>query len=165
MKLAKWLAFTLVAALAVGGAMVARTRAAEAQQLNPALGADPGAHGQLGPGIVRQLGLSREQKRQIRAVLVGDKDKLTARLTAARDARVNLRSTIRTPGASENEIRGASAGVAAAEADLAVERAALYGKFSTILTAEQMARLNQLQQRADNLADGAIVRLGRRLSQ
>ncbi len=144
--------------------MVIKTRAAEARQLNAALAVGGAAQGPLGGRIARLLNLTPEQNRQIRAVLASDKEKLTTLLTAAHDARINLRTSIRTAGASENEIRGASAKVASAEADLAVERAALYGKISPILTADQLAKLNQLQQRADDLVDGAIAGLGRRLT-
>ena len=164
MKLSKWLVITLIAGVAVGGVMVVKAGAAEAAQLNAALGTGGGARGQLRARIARQLGLTPEQKRQIHAVLAADQDKLTGLLTAVHDARVSLRATIRTTGASENEIRGASAKLAAAQSDLAVERAALYGRISPILTADQLARLNQLQQRADNARTGAIAGLGRRLS-
>ena len=165
MKLAKWLAVTLAVGVVVGGALVVKTRAAEARQLNAALGVGGAAQAPPGGRIARLLNLTPEQKSQIRAVLAGDKVKLTTLLTTAHDARVNLRTSIRTTGASENEIRGASAKVASAESDLAVERAALYVKISPILTADQLAQLSQLQQRADDLRDGAIAGLGRRLTE
>ena len=166
MKLSKWLAITLAAAVVVGGVMVVKTRAAEAQQLNAALGVGgPGLRGQLGARIAQRLGLTPGQKQQIRAILVADKDKITSLLSAAHGARINLRATIRTAGATESDVRAASARVAATEADLAVERAALYGKISPILTADQLAKLNELQQRADDAVDGAIVGLGLRLTE
>ena len=165
MKLGKWLVIAAVAGVAVGGALVVKAKAAEAKQLNAALGVGGGgARGQLRARIAQQLGLTAEQKKQIRSVLVADKDKLTTLISTAHDSRVNLRTTIRTAGATENEIRGASAKVASAEADLAVERAAVYGKIAPILTAEQLAQLNQIQQRVDDAVDGAIAGLGRRLT-
>jgi len=145
--------------------VVVKSKAAEARELNAALNADGGAaQGPLGVRIAQRLGLTADQKKQIKAVLAADKDKLTTELAAVHDARIDLRKTVRTTGATENEIRGASAKVASAEADLAVERAALYGKIAPILTAGQMTQLAQLQQRADDAVDGAIVGLGRRLS-
>jgi Spy/CpxP family protein refolding chaperone len=163
MKLSKWLAITIAAAVVVGGVMVVKTRAAEAAELNAALGVG-GGRAPLRARIAQKLGLTLDQKKQIRAVMVADKDKITGLLTAAHGARINLRATIRTAGATESDIRAASAKVAATEADLAVERAALYGKVSPILTADQLAKLTQLQQRVDDAVDGAIVGLGRRLT-
>ena len=86
-------------------------------------------------------------------------------LTSLHDARIDLRETIQKPGASENEIRTASAKVAVFEADLAVERAKLYGKISPILTADQLAKVNEFQQRADDFVDGAIAAIGKRLAE
>jgi hypothetical protein len=48
---------------------------------------------------------------------------------------------------------------------LAVERAKLYGKISPVLTSEQLAKLDELQQRRDDLVDGAIAGFGRQLAQ
>ncbi|HZQ46238.1 MAG TPA: hypothetical protein VFC07_04440 [Verrucomicrobiae bacterium] len=166
MKLAKWLIVAAVVGVAVGGVLVVRTKAAEARQLNAVLGVDDGAaRPALDQRIAKRLGLTAEQKKQIKAVLAADSEKLTTDLKAIHDARVNLRATIRKTGTTENEIRGASAKVAAAEADLAVERAALYGKIAPILTADQMAQVNQLQERVDDAVDGAIGGLGRRLTE
>ncbi len=166
MKLAKWLIVAAVVGVAVGGVLVVRTKAAEARQLNAVLGVDDGAaRPALAQRIAKRLGLTAEQKKQIKAVLAADSEKLTTDLKAIHDARVNLRATIRKTGTTENEIRGASAKVAAAEADLAVERAVLYGKIAPILTADQMAQVNQLQERVDDAVDGAIGGLGRRLTE
>jgi Spy/CpxP family protein refolding chaperone len=148
----------MAAAVTAGGVLVVNARAAEARQ--------PGAGPGLGAGqMAQRLGLTREQRIQIRTVLAADRDKITGLLSAMHDARMNLRATIRKPGTSENEIRGAAAKMAAMQSDLAVERAALYGKISPILTAEQLARLEQLQQRADDRVDGAIEGFGRRLAE
>ena len=142
-----------------------KSKAAEAQQVNAALGAGgPGLKGQLRARVAQVLRLSPDQKHQIRAVMATEKDKRTTLRTAVHDARMNLRTTIRTAGSSENDIRAASAKVASAEADLAVERAALFGRISPILTADQLARLNRLQERVDNAVDGAIIGSGRRLT-
>jgi len=51
------------------------------------------------------------------------------------------------------------------EADFAVERAKLYGKISPVLTPDQLAKMDELQQRADDMVDGAIVGFGRRIAQ
>jgi Spy/CpxP family protein refolding chaperone len=166
MKLLKWLGITLAAAVLVGGFLVVKARAAEAQQLRAALGAGAGGgRGQLLARVADRLDLTADQKARIKAELAGDKDVLSGLLAKLHEARIDLRATIQKPGATENEIRGAAAKVASAEADLAVERARLYGRISPILTAGQLAKLNQLQQRVDDLVDAAIAMFAQRLTQ
>jgi len=158
MKTMKWLAITMAAAVAVCGVTMLKARAAETAPLR------------AGPGrflarAIEKLGLSPDQVAKIKAELSGEKDALTGILTSLHDARIDLRETIQKPGASENEIRTASAKVAVVEADLAVERAKLYGKISPILTADQLAKVNEFQQRADDFVDGAIAAIGKRLAE
>src|SRR5690349_79030 len=134
MRIAKWLGMTTAAVLVLGGVMVLKANAAGARGARAGLGQQP-----LLARAAERLGLSEDQKAKIKAELSADKETLGALMASMHDARVNLRSEIQKPGATENEIRGASARVAAVEADLAVERAKLYGRISSILTAEQLA--------------------------
>lgn len=150
----------MAAAVAVGGAMMVKAQT-NAPVQPPRLGA-----GLLASGRLRQrLGLTAGQTAAIKADLAADKDTLVGLLSSLHNARIALRETIRKPGATEDEIRAASAKVAAVEADLAVERAKLYGKISPVLTLGQLAKLDELQQRRDDLTDGAIAGFGRRLAQ
>jgi Spy/CpxP family protein refolding chaperone len=112
-----------------------------------------------------RLGLSPDQTAKIKAELAAEKGTLTPLIQTLHSARMGLRQTIQKSGVTENEVRGASAKVASAEADLAVERAKLYGRISPILTAQQLQRLNEMQQRADDLVDGAITLFGQRLNE
>jgi Spy/CpxP family protein refolding chaperone len=112
----------------------------------------------------QRLGLSDDQRTRIKAELLAEKDTLKTELQALHDARSNLRGTIQKQGVTEDEIRAAAAKSAVAAADLAVERAKLYGKISPILTAEQLAKVNEFQARMDDLVDGAILNLGQRLT-
>ena len=158
MKAVKWLAITMAAAVAVGGITILRARAAETAPLR------------AGPGrflarAIEKLGLSPDQVAKIKAELSGEKDALTGILTSLHDARIDLREIIQKPGASETDIRAAAAKVGAVEADLAVERAKLYGKISPILTADQLAKVNEFQQRVDDFVDGAIAAIGKRLAE
>lgn len=149
----------MVAALAAGGLSLTMAHA-RAQ--------DAGGHVVRGRFLAKakeKLGLSDEQVAQIKAVLGADKDKLTGELTAFHEARIALRETIQKPGVSDDDVRAASAKVAAAEADLAVERSHLYGKISPVLSADQLAKVNEFQERVDDFVDGAIVGFGRRLAQ
>jgi Spy/CpxP family protein refolding chaperone len=160
MKTVKWVVISLIIAAvgAIGGIVIAAQTSATA----PA-----GLGGRLlGTGRLRnQLGLTADQVATIKSDLAADKDALTKLLSAVHDARINLRETIRKSGASEADVRAASAKVAVAEADLAVERARLYGKISPVLTSDQLAKLDDLQERMDDLVDGAIAGFGRRLGQ
>jgi Spy/CpxP family protein refolding chaperone len=163
MKLAKWAAMVAAAGIAAGGIVVVRARAAEGAQLGAVLETG-GARG-LSGRVAQELDLTKDERKQIRSVLASDRDKIVTLVTAVHDARINLRQTIRTAGVTEIQVRDASAKVASAESDLAVERSVLYGKISPILTAEQLTKLSDLQERADEAVDGAIGVLGRRLAE
>jgi Spy/CpxP family protein refolding chaperone len=158
MKTSKWLAIAIAAAVAVGGMTVVRVRAQDA-------GIGHLGHGRFLARAKEKLGLSDDQVTQIKSQLSADKDKLTSLLSSWHDARVALRETIQKPGATESDIRTASVKVAAVEADLAVERARLYGKISPILTADQLAKVTEFQQRMDDFVDGAIMVFGKRLTE
>jgi Spy/CpxP family protein refolding chaperone len=161
MKNAKWIALAVAATIAVGGGMMVKAQTNAPVQTPPRPGAGLFASGRLR----QRLGLTAEQTTTIKADLAADKDTLVSLLSSLHNARIALRETIRKPGATEDEIRAASAKVAAVESDLAVERARLYGKISPVLTPEQLAKLDELQQRRDDMTDGAIAGFGRRLAQ
>lgn len=145
---------SLAAALAAGGFTATNVLAAA-----PPAAAAP-VRGKFLQRIADKLNLTAEQRTQIRAVLIGEKDALVPLASAVHDARKNLRSAIRASDASEASVRAAAAKVAAAEADLAVERMKLYGKIAPILTEAQRQQLSDLQQRADDFVENAISRLG-----
>ena len=146
----KILAFTLAAAVFAGGFTATQLSAADASTPAP---------GNILQRIADRLNLSPEQRTQIRGILLGDKDHLKLLLGQLHDARKNLRTAIRASDASEASVRAASAKVAAAESDLAVERMKLYGKIAPILTEAQRQQLTDLQQRADDFVDNVIARL------
>lgn len=149
----KILICTLAAALAAGGFIVTKTYAAESAANAP-------AHGRFLQRLADKLNLTTDQRTQIKAVLTGDKDTLAPLLSSLHEARIGLRTAIRASGATEMSVRAASAKVAAAEADLAVERMKLYAKIAPILTAAQRQQLTDLQQRADGFVDNVIARMG-----
>jgi Spy/CpxP family protein refolding chaperone len=159
MKTSKWLVITLAAAVAAGGLFTLTTRAE-----NPAA-ARGQFRGRLLERAKEKLGLSDAQVTQIKAVLKGDKVNPTSLLARLHAARAGLRSAIQAPDATEASVRAASAKVAAAEADLAVERLRLFGKISPILTEDQRAKLSEMQSRLDEFADGVINRIGERLAE
>jgi len=154
MKTNKWLTLTLAALLNFGGLIT-----------TPALAADTNApaHGRFFQRIAHRLNLTDDQKAQIKVILRSEKDTLKPLLGQLHTARQNLRAAIQAGDANETTVRAASAKVAAAEADLAVERMKIYGKIAPILTEAQRQQLSELQQRADDFADLAIARVGDRL--
>ena len=154
----KWLLITVAAVVAAGGLTVAVARAQDT-------GAGHFGRGRFLQRAKEKLGLSNDQVSQIKVVLSTDKDTLTSLLSSWHDARVALRETIQKPGASESDIRAASAKVAAIEADFAVERAKLYGKISPILTPDQLSKVEDFQQRMVDFVDGAIAVFGKRLTE
>jgi Spy/CpxP family protein refolding chaperone len=149
----KILAGSLAAALAACGFIATPTLAADKTAAGPA----PGRPLQR---LADKLNLTGDQRTQIKAVIAGEKDTLAPLLGGLHDARKNLRTAIRANDASEAGVRAASAKVAAAEADLAVERMKLFGKIAPLLTDAQRQQLADLQERADDFVDNAIARLG-----
>ena len=89
-----------------------------------------------------------------------EKDVLKPIVDRLHDARKNLRTAIHAGDASESSVRAASAKVAGAEADLAVERMKLYGKIAPVLTDEQRQKIAEFEQQADEFADKVIARIG-----
>jgi len=114
----------------------------------------------LAQRIAHKLNLTADQRSQIKSALTAEKDTLTPLLAAAHDARKNLRDAIRAGNATETSVQAASAKVAAAEADLAVERMKLYGKIAPVLTDAQREQLADMQQRADDFVDHLLARIG-----
>jgi len=159
MKTSKWYSLTLAAALAAGGVITVPTQAATPD--NRAPGA---RQTHLRQRAHEALGITPEQKQQIRAMLRQEKDTLLPLARQLHEARVALRRAIRAQDATETSVRAAAAQVAALEADLAVERFELFGKLSPMLTAEQHEKLETFQTKIDDFVDAAIDRLGERMA-
>jgi Spy/CpxP family protein refolding chaperone len=160
MKTTKLFALTLAAALTAGGLITVKSLAAD----NSTAAATP-LRGQLLQRIAEKLNLTGDQKSQIKTILVGEKDTLQNLLGQLHDARKNLRAAIQAGDANESSVRAASARVASAEADLAVERMKLFSKISPVLTDEQRQKISDFTQRADDFADNAIAHIGDALVQ
>ena len=147
----KFLAIATATVIAAGG-LSSTTLAADA------------AAGPVRPRMLQRIGeklnLTGDQKAQIKSIFRSERDTLAPLLAALHEARENLRAAIRASDANETSVRAASAKVAAAEADLAVERMKLYGKIAPILTDEQKQQLAEMQQRADDFVDNVIARIG-----
>jgi protein CpxP len=93
-----------------------------------------------------QLGLSDDQRAQVKSILAGHQADFQALQTKMRPARQALQNAIMN-GADEATIRQAAAGVAAAQADGAVLRAHVHAQVFAVLTPDQQAKAKQLQAR------------------
>ena len=148
----------MAAAIIVGGITVSRIQAAQS--------AGPFAQHRaaLRSRLIEKLGLTEEQVAKIKAELRAEKDTLTSLLKRLHDAHEQLRSTIQQDGVTEDAVRAAASRVAEVQADIAVERAKLHGKISPILTEDQLAQMNEFQQKVDAFLDRAIETIGERLA-
>ena len=102
--------------------------------------------------------MTADQKAQIRDVLGKyrpETEPAVRQLVAERQA---LRRMIQGGAADESAIRGQAAKVASLEAGLAVMRARAAKEVRTLLTAEQLARLEELQTKRDQKADRMMER-------
>jgi Spy/CpxP family protein refolding chaperone len=131
------------------GAFVAMAFLVLAAGLSHAHGARRGG-GEGFPGtyperLLDRLGATAEQKAQIRETLGKyrpEAEPAVRQLAAERQA---LRRMIRDGAADENAIRAQSAKVSSLEADLAVVRARAAKEVRSFLTAEQIAKLGELE--------------------
>lgn len=153
----KMLILTLAAGLGAGGLFVHH---AHAENAGPRR-----APGALLQRAKDKLGLTDAQTAQIRDVLKGERETLATLARAGHDAHIKLRQTIQKDDATEAEIRSASAEVAKAQADMAVERHTLFGKLKPILTKDQLEKVTAMQDRLDSFMDSAISSFEERLGQ
>ena len=149
----KILICTLAAAVVAGGLAATKIFAADNSSATT-------ARGQIFQRIAEKLNLTADQKSQIKTILTGQRDTLQPLLAALHEARENLRTAIRAGDATKASVRAASAKVAAAESDLAVERMKIYGKIAPVLTDEQRQKIAAFEQRADEFVDNVIAQIG-----
>ena len=110
--------------------------------------------------IAQKLELTDAQRADVKKVLSGEQEKLKPLLAASHEARKQLREAIRAADANETSVRAASAQLAAAAADLAVERMKIFAKLSPILTGEQRAKISEFESRMDGVAAAMFARTG-----
>jgi Spy/CpxP family protein refolding chaperone len=123
-----------------------------------------GGHGPMGGPFMAirrglaQLGLTDQQKTQIKAIFAGHKSDLQGFAAKMKPARQALNNAIWT-GADEATIRAKAADVAAVQADMDVFRATVHAQVFAVLTPDQQAKAKQLQQQAQTRGMGR--RMGR----
>ncbi|MDB6026951.1 MAG: hypothetical protein JWM68_3174 [Verrucomicrobiales bacterium] len=148
--------FSLVAAVALmtGGFAVYKVRAAE------------GARSERGPvlqRIIKGLDLKDEQLDKIKTELRAEKDTIVPIIKNLHASRKALREAIHASGATEASVREASKKVATAESDFAVERMKLSAKIGPILTEEQIAKVKQFEEKADEAVIAVLKKVGEAL--
>lgn len=150
-----WIA--AAALLLAGGGFVYELQAAK----TGALGSGR-FHGLIAQRIAEKLGLNDDQIAQIKKVRNEEKAYVLAKVSDLHKARVEMRAVIQqqTGKVDEKAVRAAHARVAAVEADLAVERAKIYAKISPILTPEQLAKVQEFQQRKDENVQWFLKNIG-----
>jgi len=117
-----------------------------------------GPEGMYSGRVLDRLGATAEQKAQVREVLGKfrpETEPAVRQLVAERQA---LRKMIRGGAADEAAIRGQAAKVAALESDIAVMRARAAKEVRTLLTADQLARLGELQATRERKTDRMMER-------
>jgi len=112
----------------------------------------PGGFGHHGRGDwmdgmadFRQLGLSDDQKGQIRAAMSAHRDEFKALFDRARTARQAQQAAVEQVPMNEQQIRAAATEVAAVEADMAVLRARVHEQVYSALTPDQQTQLKALK--------------------
>jgi Spy/CpxP family protein refolding chaperone len=98
-----------------------------------------------GPAPGRRLGLSDDQKEQIRGILKSHSAELDAQRLAARGGRKALREAMAAQPVDETRIRQQALALGEVRADGAVLRARIRSEIWPILTTEQQEKARQLR--------------------
>jgi Spy/CpxP family protein refolding chaperone len=107
---------------------------------------------------LRELGLTDDQRQQVKAAISAHRDEFRAVAERARAARQAQQAAIEQVPLDEPQIRAASSELAAAEADAAVLRARVHEQVFSLLTPEQQTKARALaaerrQRRAQRQAE------------
>jgi len=112
----------------------------------------PGGFGRHGRGgrmsamaDLWQLGLSDDQKSQIRAAMSAHRDEFKALSDRARTARQAQQAAVEQVPMNEQQVRAAATEVASVEADMAVLRARVHEQVYGLLTPDQQTQLKALK--------------------
>lgn len=108
-----------------------------------------------------QLGISADQRDQIREVLRGFMPEVAPLVKQSLQEHRTLRDTIRATPVDEAAIRAQSAKVAAIDAELAVKRALIVEKIRPILTPDQLKEVQKMEEEFHSRMGEGLGRLGR----
>jgi protein CpxP len=107
--------------------------------------------GPLGPMrmLASKLGITDDQKQQIKTVMQSHRDEWKALADRAATAHKALHDAVTAETIDENAIRQHSAEVAAVQADMAVARAHAHAEIFKLLTPEQQNKARELRAKAE----------------
>ncbi len=103
-----------------------------------------GGFGMEGIAGLRQLGLTDDQRAQIRTAVSGHRDEFKALADRERTARQAQMSAVSAVPMNEQQVRAASADLAAVQADMAVLRARVHEQVFSVLSPDQQAQAKAL---------------------
>ncbi len=158
MKIECWMKWAAVVVAACGLAAPVLVHKAQA---DPAAAA-PTQSGAMRGRILEKLaglGLTEDQRSQIRAILQDAKPKAQPLVKQFVTERRALRALIQN-GANETEVRAQAAKVASVGADLAVLRAQVVPKIRAVLTPEQRQKAAEMRAEFDHRVDAAVQDAG-----
>jgi Spy/CpxP family protein refolding chaperone len=101
--------------------------------------------GPLGQLPLRELNLTSAQQEQVRSLMQSRQDEMRPLAERAMTAREALHQATTSGTLDEGLVRTRASEVAAAEADIAVAQARLYADLFQVLTAEQQAKVKEIQ--------------------
>ena len=115
-------------------------------------------HGHRGHMLAKALGLSREQKEQIKTIFRKHHDEIAPLRAKMVSERRELRDLIRSDKPDETALREQWKKIAATGGDLAVLRARMSREVRTVLTTEQVKKFRDLQEKRDLRSDRMMHR-------
>lgn len=116
-------------------------------------GCDDGHRGQRLQKLTKALGLSEQQKQQIKAIFQENRTQAEPTIKQMVAECRALRNLVRADSVDEAAIRAQAAKVAAIQADMAVRRAQIFQKIRTVLKPEQVEKFKALQEKRDGKMD------------
>jgi periplasmic protein CpxP/Spy len=145
--------FTCITAASAVGAQFAAADTGSRHEGKPNCGEQHRRHGQRGEHffkkLAKELGLNDQQKSQAKAILEASRAQNKPYFKAMMTEKRQMKELILTGSADEAAIRAQSAKVAAAEADLAVQRAKEAKQLLALLTPEQKTKLKTIMDKRE----------------
>jgi Spy/CpxP family protein refolding chaperone len=153
----------VVAALMAGGAAALYAQGRGGPGRGPGGNAAPfgPARGFAEGFALGQLDLSDAQKQQVRDMTQRHRQAMQPVMQRLLQAMQAERAAVEAVPVNESAVRAASQDVAAAQADLAVDRARLHSEVFSILTVEQQTKAKQLEAQAQARATERRQRAGK----
>lgn len=102
-------------------------------------------HGNSFRKVLRKLGLSDQQKAEVKAIFTANKAQAKPLFVSLLTARNGMKTLIQSGTADASAINAQSATIASAQANLALLRAQEYSQILAVLTPAQVTKLNTIQ--------------------